>query len=169
MAPKLPNVPCFAAFGVIFCPDVCSYFCPVCGGAGVHWRISELFGDEKWGSLKASHIKASHPHLPRFRVRVFRIFRVFRLFSFCGISSDPCFPGVGGTSAFSAFSRIGFESLISKIRPTGFRMTGLRWLGKKHKKNKTHKPDFHGIVPGFWGGFCLCVFLPHKEWPENNT
>ena len=32
MAPKLPNLPCFQAFGVIFCPDVCSYFCLVCGG-----------------------------------------------------------------------------------------------------------------------------------------
>ena len=44
MAPKLLNLPCFEAFGVIFCPDVCSYVCLVCGG-GCHWRISEkLFG-----------------------------------------------------------------------------------------------------------------------------
>ena len=35
-------------------------------------------GRIKWGSPKASHIKASHPHFPRFRVRIFRIFRVFR-------------------------------------------------------------------------------------------
>ena len=34
MAPKLPNLPCFEAFGVIFCTDVCSYFCLVCGGRG---------------------------------------------------------------------------------------------------------------------------------------
>ena len=34
MAPKLPNLPCFEAFGVIFCTDVCSYFCLVCGGWG---------------------------------------------------------------------------------------------------------------------------------------
>ena len=34
MAPKLPNLPCFKAFGVMFCPDVCSYFCLACG-AGV--------------------------------------------------------------------------------------------------------------------------------------
>ena len=34
MAPKLPNLPCFKAFGVMFCPDVCSYFCLVCGGGG---------------------------------------------------------------------------------------------------------------------------------------
>ena len=36
-----------------------------------------------WGSPKASHIKASHPHFPhfpRFRFRIFRIFRVFRVF-----------------------------------------------------------------------------------------
>ena len=32
-----------------------------------------------WGSLKASHIKASQPHFPRFRVRIFRIFRVLAL------------------------------------------------------------------------------------------
>ena len=43
-----------------------------------------------------------------------------------GLSSDPYFLGREGPSAFSAFSRIGFESLISKIRPTGFIMTGLR-------------------------------------------
>ena len=40
MAPKLPNLPCFEAFGVIFCPDVCSYFCLVCGGRG-HQRTSD--------------------------------------------------------------------------------------------------------------------------------
>ena len=34
MAPKLPNLPCFEAFGVIFCPDCCSSFCLVCGGWG---------------------------------------------------------------------------------------------------------------------------------------
>ena len=36
-----------------------------------------------WGSPKASHIKASHPHFPhfpRFHIRIFRIFRVFRVF-----------------------------------------------------------------------------------------
>ena len=30
---------------------------------------------------------------------------------------------------------------------------------KKHIKNKTRKQN----VLGFWGEFCLCVFLPHKE------
>ena len=34
MAPKLPNLPCFGVFGVILCPDFCSYFCLVCGGRG---------------------------------------------------------------------------------------------------------------------------------------
>ena len=76
-----------------------------------------------WGSPKASHIKASHPHFPRFRVRIFRVFRVFALRNllrplfFWGKRDFPHFP---------RFLRIGFESLISKIRPTGFRMTGLR-------------------------------------------
>ena len=33
MAPKL-SLPGFKAFGVMFCPDVCSYFCLACGGGG---------------------------------------------------------------------------------------------------------------------------------------
>ena len=79
-----------------------------------------------WGSPKASHIKPSHPHFPRFRVRIFRIFRVFarwnllRSLFFWGERDRPHFPH---------FRRFGFESLISKIRPTGFIMTGLRWPG----------------------------------------
>ena len=35
MAPKQPNLPCFEALGVILCPDLCLYFCFVCGGPGV--------------------------------------------------------------------------------------------------------------------------------------
>ena len=31
---------------------------------------------------------------------------------------------------------------------------------KKHIKIKTRKQNFHGIVPGLWGEFCLCVFPP---------
>ena len=31
---------------------------------------------------------------------------------------------------------------------------------QKHIKKKTRKQNFHGIVPGFWGEFCLCVFSP---------
>ena len=38
-----------------------------------------ILGPIVWGSPKASHIKASHPHFPRFRVRIFRVFRVFVL------------------------------------------------------------------------------------------
>ena len=37
---------------------------------------------------------------------------------------------------------------------------------KKHIKNKTHKQNFPGIVPGFWGNFVYVFFLPHKEGPE---
>ena len=33
--PKLQNLPCFKAFGIIFCPDVCSYFCLVFGGGSL--------------------------------------------------------------------------------------------------------------------------------------
>ena len=73
----------------------------------------------QWGSPKASHIKASFPHFPRFGLRISRVFRVL------GIFSDPCFCRVRGAH-FPHFPRIGFESLISKIRPTRFIMIGLR-------------------------------------------
>ena len=42
----------------------------------------------------------------------------------------------------------------------------IHWERNKHIKKKTRKQNFRGIIPGFWGGLCLCVFLPHKEWPE---
>ena len=38
------------------------------------------------------------------------------------------------------------------------------WGAKKHIRTNT-KTTFHGIVPGFLVGFCLCFFT-HKEWPE---
>ena len=47
MTPKLPNLPCFEAFGVIFWPDVCSYFCLVCGGRGslaYFWLSAKIQG-----------------------------------------------------------------------------------------------------------------------------
>ena len=40
------------------------------------------------------------------------------------------------------------------------------WGAKKHINNKTRKQTYHGFVPWFFGDFCLCVFSPHKEWPE---
>ena len=40
MAPKLSSLSCFEAFGVVFCPDFCSYFCLVCAWGGFT-RISE--------------------------------------------------------------------------------------------------------------------------------
>ena len=45
MAPKLPHLPCFEAFGVIFCPDFSSYACLVCGGRGsptCFWKMPLL-------------------------------------------------------------------------------------------------------------------------------
>ena len=40
---------------------------------------------------------------------------------------------------------------------------------KKHIKKKTRKQNFHGIVPGFWGGFCLCVFFsPIRNDPKKH-
>ena len=32
-----------------------------------------------WGSPKTSHVKASHPHFPHFRVRIFRVFALWNL------------------------------------------------------------------------------------------
>ena len=73
-------------------------------------------------------------------IRIFRIFRVF-VSAFSAFSAfSPCFRsaespqtlvflGWEGRPHFRHFPCIGFESLISKIRPTGFRMTGLRWPG----------------------------------------
>ena len=41
---------------------------------------------------------------------------------------------------------------------------------KKHIKKKTRKHNFHGIVPGFWGEFCLCVFFsPIRNDPKKKT
>ena len=40
-SPELSSLPCFEAFGVIFCTDFCSYFCLVCGGGMGHSSISE--------------------------------------------------------------------------------------------------------------------------------
>ena len=82
-----------------------------------------------WGSPKASHIKASHPpfpHFPRFRVRIFRIFRVFCAFAQRNLLRPLFFWGERDFPHFLRFPCIGFESLISKIRPTGFIVTGLR-------------------------------------------
>ena len=31
---------------------------------------------------------------------------------------------------------------------------------KTHREKKTRKQNFHGIVLGFWGEFCLCVYSP---------
>ena len=99
---------------------------------GVFRRIYGMFSTPLsfppplWGSPKASHIKASHPHFPhfpRFRVRIFRVFRVFALRN---LLRPLFFWGEKDFLHFPRFRRIGFESLISKIRPTGFRMTGLR-------------------------------------------
>ena len=53
-----------------------SHMCKL--GLGLCWPGTHL-----WGSPKASHIKASHPHFPhfpRFRVRIFRIFPRFPRF-----------------------------------------------------------------------------------------
>ena len=72
----------------------------------------------KKGWIGGSGIKASQPyflHFPRCRFRIFRV---------CSVESPrPLF--FWGESDLPHFPRIGFESLISKIRPTGFIVTGL--------------------------------------------
>ena len=40
---------------------------------------------------------------------------------------------------------------------------------KKATKKETHKQDFHGIIPVFFENFVYVIFLPHKEWPLQNT
>ena len=93
------------------------------GKTGERKNAHKLFFAQ-WGSPKASHIKASHPHFPhfpRFRVRIFCIFRVVALWNLL----KPLFSwGQRDLLHFPHFRRIGFESLISKIRPTGFIVTG---------------------------------------------
>ena len=41
MAPRLPNLPCFEAFGVIFCVQIFVHIFALYAGGGGHWRISE--------------------------------------------------------------------------------------------------------------------------------
>ena len=46
----------------------------------------------------------------------------------------------------------------------GFGGHGGHLGAKKTHKDETHKQNFHGIVPRFLGGFCLCVFCsPHNR------
>ena len=73
-------------------------------------RVSMIY----WGSLKASHIQAAS------RISTFSMFSCLLL----GIFRD--FTPWSGLRDLPHFPRIRFRSLISKIRPTGFNMTGLR-------------------------------------------
>ena len=57
--PKLPNLPCFEASGVISCPDVCSDFCLVCGGRGslVYFRPTAALGCTPRGSCNRTLLR----------------------------------------------------------------------------------------------------------------
>ena len=70
MAPKLPNLPCFEAFGVIFCPDFCSCFCLVCedAGGGDHWHISET-KPTKSSNRKTPPERSTRKHFFGLRIR----------------------------------------------------------------------------------------------------
>ena len=114
--------PCFSMLASATLSLSCTCACEGCG------RYHSLIG----GHLKPVTLK------PVIRIS-FRIFRVF-----ASAFSRPHFPvrfprfrsaespqtlvflGWEGRPHFPHFPCIGFESLISKIRPTGFRMTGLR-------------------------------------------
>ena len=84
---------------------------------------SQWYRYEDGGHLKPVTLKPCNhphfPHFPRFRVRIFRIFRVFRVFALRNLLRPLLFWGERDCPHFPHFSRIGFESLISKIRPTG--------------------------------------------------
>ena len=118
-----------------------------------------------WGSPKASH--PHFPHCPRFRGRIFRIFRVFRVFALrnllrplfsWGERDFPHFPH------FPRFLRIGFESLISKIRPTGFRMTGLRWPGMFSEKGPEAARAQHPVKPYYHPDEDTCANMGVVAW-----
>ena len=50
-------------------------------------------------------------------------------------------------------------------------LTGAWWLigRKKHIKKETRKQNFHGMIPGFWGGFLfMCFFSPIPNDPKEN-
>ena len=56
MPPELSSLPCFEAFGVIFCPDFCSYFCLACERRGSLARFSNfvfVFSEGGSGSARA--------------------------------------------------------------------------------------------------------------------
>ena len=57
------------------------------------------------------------------------------------------------------------QELAQKFVPLSGNMRRTRsggWLRskKKHIKIKTRKQNFHGIVPGFWGGILFKCFSP---------
>ena len=54
----------------------------------------------------------------------------------------------------------GFPSLSTKDKNPRRNPQQNPWERKKTHKEKTRKQIFHGIVPGFWGGLCLCFVPP---------
>ena len=125
------------------------------------WR-GKKGGGKRRGNKRRSNKKNVGVHLKPVTlkpvIRIFRIFRVFvsafsafstfSVFLLCGISSDPCFSGVRVFPHFLHFPRLGFESLISKIRPTGFNMTGLGRSGKYGKRRGVKKKGENGGMVG---------------------
>ena len=93
------------------------------------------------GLPKASHIKSSQLYFPHFRVRVFRIsaFCAFCAGRLRNLLRPLSFWGERDLLHFLHFPRIGFESLISKIRPTGFTVIFdmITFLIQKHVKTVT--------------------------------
>ena len=105
-------------------------------------------------------------------IRIFRIFRVF-VSAFSAFSAfffalqnllRPLF--FWGERDFPRFPRISFESLISKIRPTGFRMTGLTKLGDQ-KTIRAVLQNLHGSATFFFRSTSL-ILLHERKGLENH-
>ena len=141
------------------------------------WKTEAINLTQEFGSIRASKFVSQNsplnsgsagakspmqtfqkfclPRFPRFRVCIFRFFAWWSLLK-------PLFlQGKRGPSVFSAFSRIGFELLISKIRPTGFIVTGLRWQGILTEAQPGRFPN-RG-VPHFFGKGPDSVADPFRE------
>ena len=65
---RLSNLPCFKTFWVIFCPDVCSYFCLVCGGQGSLARGRYLIGNAKF-LMGQDGVRLPSPELSEVRAK----------------------------------------------------------------------------------------------------
>ena len=108
------------------------------------WNVSALMTPQKWGRENQSvppphppHTQGPNPqnrgHLSQSHLSQSAAFSAFShpcfpyFPRFCSVESPRTLVFLGsGEGVLPNVLRIGFESLISKIRPTGFFMTGLK-------------------------------------------